>query len=320
MHMPKHWLPGGKRAALCFSIDDIHPGRSSDGYEGGGDLGEGALGHVQWLIRRHPKLRVTLFTTADWREISPTPARPILDRIPGVARYSYRSQIRPKGEMAIDRHPAFVDYLREETGFEIALHGLHHIHPRRISPVEFVEQGREECRETLEEAIAIFRRAGLPFASGMTPPGWNASPALLDAMVDVGLTFVASARDILTPVQVGAKASMSGLKGVSLFEPERIHDGRLVSLPANFQATSPIERAFQIVEAGGLLSIKGHIVKDCCGHIALDGIDPLYCNYLDSLLTILEERYGDALWWTSMGEIAERVGVTERVGETGVAA
>jgi hypothetical protein len=319
MHMRQHWLPAGKQAALCFSIDDVHPARSTDLYEAGGDLGAGALGHVEWLIRRHPKLRVTLFTTADWREIRPTPALPFLDRIPGIARYRYNAQIRPKGEMALDRHPAFVDYLRSEPGFEVGLHGLHHMHPARISPVEFVEQDREQCRAALEEAIAIFRKAGLPFARGMTPPGWNAPPALLDAMADLGLDFVASARDILTPVDAEAKANMSGLKGVGLFRPELIHGGRLVHVPANFQATSPIDRAFQIVEAGGLLSIKGHIIKDCCGHIALDGIDPLYRNYLDTLLSALEARYGDALWWTSMGEIAGRFRAEARA-EAGAAA
>ena len=65
---------------------------------------------------------------------------------------------------------------------------------------------------------------------------------------------------------------------------------------------------------GGLLSIKGHIIKDCCGHIALDGIDPLYCNYLDTLLTLIEQRYGDTIWWTSMGEIAERLSAEAPAG------
>jgi hypothetical protein len=32
----------------------------------------------------------------------------------------------------------------------------------------------------------------------------------------------------------------------------------------------------------------------------------LYRNYLDLLFTKLESDYGDSLWWTSMGEIAER--------------
>ena len=29
------WLPKGKKAAICFSVDDIHPAKSSDpSYEG----------------------------------------------------------------------------------------------------------------------------------------------------------------------------------------------------------------------------------------------------------------------------------------------
>ena len=35
---PTGWLPPGRSAAVCLSIDDIHPGRSGDHYEAGGDL------------------------------------------------------------------------------------------------------------------------------------------------------------------------------------------------------------------------------------------------------------------------------------------
>ncbi len=38
------WLPPGKHAAVCLSIDDVHPGTSNDSYEAGGDLHAGALG------------------------------------------------------------------------------------------------------------------------------------------------------------------------------------------------------------------------------------------------------------------------------------
>ena len=308
------WLPGDKNAAVCFSIDDVHPGTSADHYEAGGDLGFGALGLVQWLIRRHPQLTATLFTTADWREIRPVTNYPALERIPVLNGFGYRLQTRPKGLMALDRHSAFIDFLCSEPGFEIGLHGLYHIHPRRISPVEFQEQRFAECRAMLEEMLRIFERAKLPFVKGMTPPGWNAPAPLLQAMADLGLDFVASARDIKTPVSIAAKADMSGLKGVDLYRPQYIEDGRLVHIPANFQATSSIDRAMQIIEAGGLLSIKGHIVKNCFGHVALDGIDALYCNYLDTLFSRLEDRYGDKIWWTSMGEIAGRMKLEQQTG------
>jgi hypothetical protein len=35
----------------------------------------------------------------------------------------------------------------------------------------------------------------------------------------------------------------------------------------------------------------------------LDGIDESFVNYLDVLLTTIENKYGDDIWWTSMGEI-----------------
>ena len=298
------WLPAGKVGGVCFSIDDIHPGRATDGYDGGGDMGAGALGLVEGLLRAHPKLRVTLFTTPDWRETTPHPTRRLLARIPVVRDRFYLSKIRPRGSMRLDRHPEFVRYLGSMPRTEIGLHGLHHIHTGRTLVVEFQSQSVEQCRGILRKSIDIFDRAGIKFVRGMAPPGWNAPESLLTAMADVGLRFIASARDVKTEITRGAKANMSGIKGVSLLEPDWVSSGRLVHITSNFQATSPKERAFQIVEAGGLLCIKGHIIKNAMGHIALDGIDALYCNYLDVLFAALEARFGDGLWWTSMSEVA----------------
>ena len=300
------WLPSGKRAAVCFSIDDVHPGRSADAYEAGGDLGAGALGRVEWLLARHPLLKVTLFTTADWREISPFLTRRLLALVPVLRRRLYLTRVLPAGTMRLDRHPGFVSYLRSLPRTEVGFHGLHHIHPGERVLVEFQDESAAECAASLREAAGIFAAAGLPPAQGMTPPGWNAPPGLIAAMGELGLRYVASARDIRTPVSVGATASMSGLHGVLLFAPQPIGGNGLVHIPANFQATSPKERALEIVDAGGLVSVKGHIVKAALGHVALDGIDGVYCNYLDVLFSILEERYGDSLWWASMAEIAGR--------------
>jgi hypothetical protein len=99
---------------------------------------------------------------------------------------------------------------------------------------------------------------------------------------------------------------MSGPTGLSLLHPQAIVDGRLVHIPVNFQATSAFDRAFQVIEAGGLLSIKAHAVKDALGHVALDGLDHSYAERLDSLFATLEQQVGGGLWWTTMGEIAAR--------------
>src|SRR5262245_26481137 len=122
------WLPPGKLAAVCFTVDDVHPGTSADHYDGGGDLGDGALGLLTNLLERHSQLRLTLFTTADWREISPTPSR-VLAKIPVLRERMYLSRILPAGSRRIDRHPEFIAYLQAMPRTEIGMHGLHHIHP-----------------------------------------------------------------------------------------------------------------------------------------------------------------------------------------------
>lgn len=296
------WLPKGKRAAVCFTIDDIHPARSTDYYEAGGDLGAGALGKLEWLLGRHSYAHATLFVTPDWREISPVPRPKLLGKLPFVRERFYLGGRWPKGKMRLDRHPEFVRYLAQLERTDVALHGLHHVHKGLQIAVEFQEQSRQTCRSILETAKRIFVNAGLRFSSGMTPPGFHAPLPLRQAMVDVGLTYISSARDIRTEISPDAKANMSGIKGLSLVQPEVLPEG-LVHVPVNFQATSPRERAFSIVEAGGVVSIKAHAIKNCLGFIALDGLDQLYMNYLDLLFRELHSRWGDSLLWTTMADV-----------------
>lgn len=307
------WLPDHYDAAVTFSIDDIFPGRSSDAYEAGGDLGEGALGHVAWLLERHPRLRVTLFTAPDWRELSAFPTRRLLARVPRLRdRVMLAATLRP-GTMRLDRHPDFVEYLRELPRTEVGLHGLHHVNRGVRIPVEFAGRGRAECTEMLRRALEIFEMAGLPKPRGMSPPGWDIHEDLAGAMATVGLEYVASARDLITPVTNDATTAMSGLHGVPLVHPALVFGGQLVHVPSNFSATNPLERALELGAAGGLVSIKAHIVKTAFGHVMLDGLDALYRNYIDVVLSRLEDRYGDGLWFATMADVAERArGVPER--------
>lgn len=302
-----NWLPEGKRAAVCFSIDDIHPATSSDAYEAGGDLESGALRHLLWLLERHTLLRVTLFTTADWREVSPVVTRRFLAHLPFLRNRSFLAEVLPKGTMRLDRHREFTEFLKRIPRAEIGLHGLHHVQRGLRPPMEFQREDASVCEKILREILEIFDAADLPYSSGMTPPSWNLTDALAEAMVAVGLQFVSSARDLITPIIADATANQSGLRGVSLIYPELVSNDRLVHFAINFQGTSDYERARQIIERGGLLAVKAHIVKNAMGHIALDGLDESYRNYLDWLFTKLEMDFGDSLWWTSMGEIAGNV-------------
>jgi peptidoglycan/xylan/chitin deacetylase (PgdA/CDA1 family) len=280
-------------AAVCFSIDDVHPS----------PVAIEALSHVRWLQERHPRLRVTLFTTPDWQTLDPYPTRPIA-RIPWLRDRVHTVRVHPRGTFRLDRHAAFCDFLAEWRGAEIAMHGLHHV-TRGMRPVlEFANASAAECRTMIDEADAIFRAAKLKIVRGFAPPGWHVTPALLQALRDSQIRFFASARDLETDVANDAVAAGSGLRGVPLFAPAE-YEG-LIHIPTNFQATSTIDRARNILASGGLLSIKAHLLAESGGYRALDGLTIEYRDRLDELFSTIEREFGDRVFWTSMGEIAER--------------
>ena len=125
-------------------------------------------------------------------------------------------------------------------------------------------------------------------------------------MSNVGLEYVASARDLVTPVTNEATTSMSGMRGVPLLHPSLVFGGRLVHVPSNFSATNSLDRALELAAAGGLVSLKAHIIKLAFGHIQLDGLDALYRNYLDVVLSKLEDRHANRIWFATMAEVAQR--------------
>ncbi|MEA2318889.1 MAG: hypothetical protein QOD44_3078 [Solirubrobacteraceae bacterium] len=300
------WLAPGRSAAVCLSLDDVHPGRSRDAYEAGGDRGDGVLGRLARLLEGHPQLRATLMVTPDWRERSPVPTRARLARVPVVRDLAHLTPPLVRGTMRLDRHPEFVAYLHAHPRFEVAVHGLTHLARGPQPPLEFRGRGPWACRRRVARAGGIFAACGLDPAGGFCPPAWGLSPPLERALVLEGYRWVAATRDIRTPIVPGATTAMSGPHGLALLEPQWIAERRLVHIGANFQATSDEQRALAILDCGGLLSIKAHAIKDALGHIALDGLDDAYCEMLDRLFERLAVRYGDALWWTTMGEVAER--------------
>jgi hypothetical protein len=310
------WLPEGKRAAVCFCVDDVHPASSRDEFDAGGDLARGALGRVKGLLERNPRLQITLFVTPDWRLRRLVPTRGWLTRIPLLRERIHWAPLTPRGHFRVDRYPQFVSYLNGLPRTDCALHGLNHAHAGPRMAVEFQEQSRSKCREMLEEGRQIFATAGLRHVRGFAPPAWNTPPALCAALTEADFLFVTSARDLDTPVSREARTAMSGLRGASLTQPVSIRcapdaPAPLVHFRTNFQATSTIERALAIVECGGLLLIRAHIFKAGGGHTMLDGLDDEYCGYLERVWRELGSRYGDALWWTSLAEVAHRCRATQ---------
>src|SRR5437867_358278 len=124
------------------------------------------------LLDRHPRLRVTLFVTPDWRLKRLVPTRKWLTRIPLLRERIHWAPLTPRGHFRIDRFPEFVAYLNALPRTDCALHGLHHAHPGPRMAVEFQEQSRSECSALLQEARRIFATAGLRHVQGFAPPAW----------------------------------------------------------------------------------------------------------------------------------------------------
>jgi hypothetical protein len=92
-----------------------------------------------------------------------------------------------------------------------------------------------------------------------------------------------------------------------MMHPTLLCGRRIVHLTTNFQATSDVDRAFAILDQGGVLAIKAHVIKRLGAYVALDGLDDVYRAYIDALLRLVKARYGDAVLFTNPEEIAERV-------------
>jgi hypothetical protein len=304
--MLRGWLPEGKTAAVCFSIDDIHPGTSQDAYEAGGDLTRGALGRMLDLQRRHPELKLTLCVTPDWRLKSLVPDTHVLRRIPWLRERVHWTRLHPPGHFRLDRYPALVSCLNGLERCEIVPHGLNHCHRGPRFAVEFQDESIDECTAKVEQGLAIFGAAKVAFVRGYVPPAWNAPDALIAALGRCGFRFLCSARDLNTAITPDAVTAMSGLTGVSLIYPQFVGQPELVHLSCNFQATSALDRAFAILDLGGVLHIKAHIFKAGGGHVMQDGLDAPYCAYLDRLFSGIKQRFGDAIWWPHLSEVAER--------------
>ena len=303
-HVERGVWPHAKSSAVTFSIDDVHPGTRHDYYEAGGDLENGVLGRLVQLLNRIPELKATLFVTPDWREICPYPTRRVA-KIPLVRRYVYQTGIRPRGEMALDRHAAFSKYLQGLNHVEIAMHGLHHVRRGPHVPVEYEAKGLWRSLRSIERGLEIFGQAEFEPIRGFGPPAWCAPDALLAALERSGFRYFSASRDLESGVNLNALNAGSGRSDVCAFRPSRVTGHQLLHIPVNFQATSSFDRAYKILEQGGLLSIKAHAIEDAFGHIALDALNTNYVERLSDLFSRLQKRFGDSIWFATFGEIQE---------------
>ncbi|MBI2796986.1 MAG: polysaccharide deacetylase family protein [Gemmatimonadetes bacterium] len=108
------------------------------------------------------------------------------------------------GEWPIERHPAFLDWVRARAadGAEVILHGERHDEvglPRTFSDSvrafgrtnlegEFLTLDRGPALERIERGLALVRAQGLD-PSGFVPPAWLMKPGTIEACRSAGFRF-----------------------------------------------------------------------------------------------------------------------------------
>lgn len=300
------FYPNGKHAAVVVSFDDVFPAYYLDNNDSNPSHRNSYLGILASLLNKHEQLVIDLFTVPNWREKNPIPTRKWLSRLPILNNHCYLSPVWPENTLSLERHPEFCTILKALPRVEIAVHGLHHVSKGQPIFQEFRGLSLRECLRRLESAEAIFERIGLSYARGFTPPGWEISYELLQALQMRKYQFIASARDLRTEITMEATTKGNGLRNLPLLFPSIVPNSNIIHIPSNWSRTSTIERADRILELGGVLSIKGHAVKKWFNHTAVDGLDEAYSCYLDKLFDHVEERWGKDVWWTSMGELSNQ--------------
>jgi len=316
MRVQKSEWPYGKLAAFCLGVDDIHPESSKDdeGIDFGGDMDHGNFKYLNELVEKYPYLKTNLFVVADWiaRPVYPfwkfiSKLDPIVSpfglRSPALVKSARTTVARRRSyregtfRLDLDRYRTWCDWLRSkvQTGnFEVVPHGLFHISENSCASTEFADLSPDEMLRRLIEMKQIFDNTKIPFVNGFRPPGWDISWGLLEILDKLEYRFFAGFFD--------SKSQLHPLGDRIL--PVRYDNYSFVSITANCNMQT-FERAFDIIELGGLVLFQTHIMSSCFG---LERVSKKFVRIMSRLLDMIEKKYPDQVWFATLGEIADEFG------------
>lgn len=308
--------PKGFKAALAIGIDDVHPESSKEnGLDFGGDLEQGNLGLLTKLLEEFPRLAITLFITPNWRLKTTggdTFLRLFQKASSKIGERKLATQIihavksHPDGKYRLDKSQFrewchYITKKAEENKFLIGLHGFNHLNPWLNYASEFEGLTYEECLSKIKEARNIFRKARMPLPRGFAPPGWKVTGSLINVLIEEGFTYIAGAKDHLSPVKPHMYCNEAGMC-VPLFYPETLFGG-LVSIPRNWDIKwSSIERAENIIKINGIMGIHGHVAKTPG---ISNEISRTTIKNLRELLMHLEKKHPNDIWFTNFADLAK---------------
>lgn len=275
---------------VSIGIDDFHPESSKNGYDCGGDMKAGSFAFVDELLAVEPDAKATLYVTPDW---------------------AYKPYGRwERGLFDLRAHPAWTEWLKgccSDGRLELAEHGLFHWRCEWPFGEEFRDTSKDESLRLLRKAREIFSETGLPVSRGFRPPCWAIGKGLVEALGEYDFEFVAASSDVVSDVRPGTTSCQWGLRSVSLLHPEPIGDTAVVNIPANWDPYwSDVERAFHIVEAGGVVAVTSHIQAAYWGETIENGLSRGILDKMIHLFGALRDRYHSSITFLTHSELCRR--------------
>lgn len=254
--------------SLVISVDDICPNPRYGTPEN--------IILLERLAQRHKNLKITLFVVPNMKQNLKL----------GFARNPYR----------LDKHKNWCKWINEKKCFELAIHGYTHSSRHKfLKAAEFNHLNPKKAEDKLFKAESILNKSGLNFVKGFRQPGWIAPSYLINLLERRGYIFIAGSMDVKTPISKNAVCNESGYKGLPLIHPKRV--GRIVHIPSNIGLDRlNLQRAREIVNLNGLVSIKAHISS-----WDENGITCQKIQALDHFIQVLKD---EGIKLTSMVEIA----------------
>lgn len=284
--------PGNKKVALNIQFDDFCArSRKNNTYDFGGDPQGGINVLFDAFLKKHPEVKVTLFTIP----------RPSFKNYEGI----YYGNTQDLYDISHNEHVKLVGWIQEKKErVEIACHGLGHIQreiPFFLSPAEFEFRSISDSLGDIEKARNIFKKVNLE-PKGFRPPAWgigeNNNFQFLEALKQSNFSYVS-----LSSPYSGLNWSS---KKVSNVYPQ-YYEGML-NIPQNISIAWSMERIKaaidQIVSINGVITLMGHYVAEY--DWMEDGIGRINLEKISEILKYIDEIYGsDSVWYATLAEISD---------------
>ena len=303
--------PFNNDCAFAITIDDLHPeshlnkNQLDFGYDKNGDFWR----HIEEASKIESNLRYTIFTVANWVDISDFP-----DGYFWPLRKFYRKRREYPADTFNISDPKFKDWtsflneMQKKYNIEYATHGLihHNSNLKYATSQEFLAYDTKQTQENLTRMLKLFDKSGLKYSKGFRSPGWGLRQDQIQSLADKKFEYIAGSSNFIDPID-GLNIHGAGLKNTKITDITQI-DG----LP-NFTANAypnQTQRIVEIARQNGIIIVHTHIAYTTYG---LKYIDKNFAQNISKALQEIKMQTAKKIWFATLQEITNYTHLLQNV-------